>query len=402
VRRVALGILLAVAKTATAGPPPPGPVVLVVVVDAMRRDRLGAYGAARQASPLVDALGTAGIVFTHAYASTGIADAAIDGMLSSQRPSRARSESPSIAPILAAAGAVTAAVTTVVADEAAGRNLGFQDFATVAPSSEPPSAGGGWSGADRAAFPLLLWLQHHRRELRTQRVLLWWRQDTARLGQLPAPGFLRRFLPVPLDRGVADLPRRLLADVAFTPAEIRQLGVVHDAAVAQIDAALARVLDLLRAPEIARRLWVFVVAPFSESLGEHGSVGHGTTLYDEAVRVPFVVLPPRDGPSARRYDDPVSLLDLAPTILGVAGLPAEPGFAGRDLSPVLRGGTIPPQDVVVELPGAALNALHTRAVIDTRLQKRIDRTDGRTERYDLQHDPGELHPLEPQPTVVAP
>ena len=396
-RWLTLAYLLAVV-TAAAGTQSvaAGPVVLVVVLDGMRPDHLGCYGALTHASPVIDALGASGIVFTRAYATSAVADASIAGILTSQLPSADTPERADVATALAAAGAITAAVTTAPEDEPRGRRRGFRDFATVPSVDDTASMAAGFTGADRAAFPLLLWMQTHRRELLSQRVFLWWRQDVTRLGRLPAAEFVRRYLPAPLDLGLEGLQRRLLAgDVRFAPTELRQLAAVHDAAIAQSDAALARVLDQLRAPEIARRLWVIVTASFGEALGEHATVGHGTTLYDEVIHVPLIVLPPLGGARGRRYPEPVGLIDLAPTILGLAGVAAVPEFRGRDLGPIIHGGTMRPVDIVAEVPARTADRVHTRAVIDGRWHKRIERADGRTEVFDLRSDPGELQPLAP-------
>jgi arylsulfatase A-like enzyme len=70
-------------------------------------------------------------------------------------------------------------------------------------------------------------------------------------------------------------------------------------------------------------------------LGDHGGLFRKDTLFEEALRVPLVVVAPglaRPGSVVRA---PVELLDVYPTVLELAGLPAVPGLDGRSLGPLL-------------------------------------------------------------------
>ncbi len=81
-------------------------------------------------------------------------------------------------------------------------------------------------------------------------------------------------------------------------------------------------------------------------ISDHGEMGlsHGGlrqkifNAYEESIRVPFVVSSPRMFPVPRESDALVSLVDIVPTLLGLAGAPTAPGrFDGHDLGPLLRG-----------------------------------------------------------------
>jgi hypothetical protein len=81
---------------------------------------------------------------------------------------------------------------------------------------------------------------------------------------------------------------------------------------------------------------VIVTADHGEEFGEHGGRYHGTTVYEEQVRVPLVVV----GPGVRtgqRVGTVVQTIDLLPTALSALGIPRPARLRGRDLGPVLAG-----------------------------------------------------------------
>jgi arylsulfatase A-like enzyme len=138
---------------------------------------------------------------------------------------------------------------------------------------------------------------------------------------------------------------------------------------------------------------VVVTADHGEEFGEHRGMGHGVTLFDEVLRVPLLIAGPGIRP-ATVVTAPVSLVDVAPTVLALLGLPPEPRFEGRSLVPWLRGDTVVPGDIVAELlwsePGAIRS--HERAFIRGSL-KLLFGFGGRRALYDLVADAGEHTPL---------
>ena len=106
----------------------------------------------------------------------------------------------------------------------------------------------------------------------------------------------------------------------------------YDAEVATADDGIARVVKLVR----SRRpgAVVVVTADHGEEFGEHGGRYHGTTVYEEQVRVPLVVV----GPGVRggaRVATAVQTIDLLPTALSALGIPRPARLRGRDLGPLL-------------------------------------------------------------------
>lgn len=122
-------------------------------------------------------------------------------------------------------------------------------------------------------------------------------------------------------------------DPAAAIAEARRL---YDADVASMDAVLARWLERLARQEDVYETHVVIVSDHGESFGEDGSMAHSRRLTPEQIHVPLLLHSPRLAPGTR--SDVAGCVDLAPTLLALAGVEADlPG--GRDLTS--RGGVRP-------------------------------------------------------------
>ena len=105
-----------------------------------------------------------------------------------------------------------------------------------------------------------------------------------------------------------------------------------------VDHHVGRLLDGIRERGLEENTIVIVAADHGEALSEkkdHGVEGHGQNLYDEQIRVPLIIHVPSG--TTRVIDQPVGLIDLAPTIVDLAGIPSEQPFSGNSLLPLLAG-----------------------------------------------------------------
>ena len=93
------------------------------------------------------------------------------------------------------------------------------------------------------------------------------------------------------------------------------------------DAQLGEVVDTLRASGQWQRTVLIVVSDHGEAFYEHGMPTHGTSVLEEQVRSLWLIRAP--GLAPRTIDEPVTLLDLAPTLLRLLGLPPHGNFQGR-------------------------------------------------------------------------
>jgi arylsulfatase A-like enzyme len=183
----------------------------------------------------------------------------------------------------------------------------------------------------------------------------------------------------------------------------RDAELAYDAEVASIDATLKGVFAELKRRELLQRSIVIFTADHGEEFHEHGGYGHRTTLYNELIHVPLIVMLPGQS-VGRRIPDVVSLVDLAPTILDLIGIARPSTFEGHTLRSFFADDTglwsrlafwrRPPEPRAafseIEPVGGRPFELHAHATsIVLGTHKLIVNRRGETELYDLASDPGE-------------
>jgi arylsulfatase A-like enzyme len=174
----------------------------------------------------------------------------------------------------------------------------------------------------------------------------------------------------------------------------------YDGEIAFADAVLGQVLDALGRLHLQDRTTIVVVGDHGESLGEHGEETHSMFVYEGALLVPLVIWAPGRVPEGRVVEEPVSIVDLAPTLLELAGAPPLKLAHARSLLG-LPGGSGTPRALYAETlsPQFDMGWAPLRSVRDHRY-KLIDGP--RPELFDLARDPSEAENLhERLPNVAA-
>jgi arylsulfatase A-like enzyme len=423
----AASLLLALGGGRDDGPAPaarrtatgPTPDVLLVVVDTLRADApafSGAPGAAP--TPHMDALAKEGAVFTVCRAPSSWTKPSTASLLTGLYPSEHGAlgfesvlpgEASTLAEVLRAAGWRTAAFADnpFVSPEF-GFAQGFDAFTGRHPS---PLARGTLllrslsqvrlrvaGGAAYSFGPGV--------DLGAPRVL----GDAVRfLCADPRPGFAYCHLiephypytpPPPFDGGrprvdpphsSGILPFDSFPEIPAEDAAIMKANYLGEVRAA--DAALGDALEALRRAGRLENTLVVLTSDHGEEFHEHGGWTHGQSLYEELVRVPLVVRTPKGGPGAgRRVDTAVSLVDLFPTILDLAGVASSTGNSGGSLRPLLRG-----EDVIMGPQFAEISAgpVGARAGFMFNEAFIVSRKAGRTveQLFHLGRDPGQRHDL---------
>lgn len=131
------------------------------------------------------------------------------------------------------------------------------------------------------------------------------------------------------------------------PPAYASVPLAYDGEIAYADALVGRLLDALKARGRYQEALIVVTADHGEGLKDHKEEEHGIFLYREAVHVPLIVRLPRAVRGGTRVAGPVSHVDVAATLLDLAGQPAE-GLDGVSLRPALSGGAAPGRPVYAE------------------------------------------------------
>jgi arylsulfatase A-like enzyme len=372
----------------------PGCNLLLISIDTLRADHLGLYGCARPTSPRLDALAGNAIVFERAYSTCyNTADSHMS-MFTALYPSVhgvrnvwrkepvAHPLSPrlrTLAELLQAGGWATGAVT-------GGGNVGaIHGFDRGMDSYE---VAGGETNVERAlAF------------LDARRGALFFHTLRVHDPYTPAPPWDTAFDPDyagDIESDPASIARRQ-TDGSFRavraaywglvdkndPDDVTHLAALYDGEIREVDARVAELIEAVRAA--APRTIIVFTADHGEQFKEHGGFLHGA-LYEELIHVPLVVWHPNLH-AGGRVQERVSLIDLAPTLLEMLGVPRIEQFQGRSLLPLLAGQE-GPRPIFSEKGGAGAALI----VGDRKLIVTPRRRGGTQEElYDLDRDPGEHH-----------
>jgi arylsulfatase A-like enzyme len=371
---------------AQAGPPPN---VVVVVVDVLRADRLGVNGYSLPTTPNIDGLARDGVSFSAAFANASWTKPATATLLTSLMPSSHGAldvadeagttgildeELTTLAEIFSGAGYRTGAFIVQPHLKAKfGFAQGFDEFHRLRGKvggrqnkllSEFVEAAG-----ERPFLAYVHYIEVH------------WPYNKRLPGQEQTFGSTA-IDPEPPISQLGELSRWV--EDHWSPRNRAALMARYDQGVAFADAVVGDLLERLRRAGRYQNTIIVVTSDHGEGFMEHGLVGHGLVPHDEQVHVPLVVkVPARFGvaPGERR-DSLVSLIDVGPTLLDLAGVETPPVFEGTSFRMVLEGVEDPTRQVHIQTEhGSALR---------TRSHKLIVRSDGEIELYDLTADRDEM------------
>jgi arylsulfatase A-like enzyme len=365
-------------------PPEPPPNFVLVVVDALRADHLTGSQNTPLETPNFDALRHQSTWFRNAYATASWTLPSLASLFVSQLSSQHRlirwgaelgDDHVTLVEVLRGAGYRTGGWSAnVLIKNDSGFKQGFETYRVVlargilgreAPEPFPNARGDlvrqralSWlreTGAADAEAPFFVYL--HYMEPHTpyecsstgDRAVGEEAQRGATAEDTDAPDDENRLeCSARVKAAAAVLNKRLLdGDRSFTPFEREMIRKLYAAEVRNMDAELGLLVAALEAEDLWENTWLIVTADHGEQLGERGHYLHGETLDPHEIRVPLFI----SGPNRREatVDTPVSLIDLAPTILDLAGLDPPESFHGRSLAPAIDGKPLPATPVVAEL-----------------------------------------------------
>jgi arylsulfatase A-like enzyme len=340
--------VLALALTALGCGAPEPPLLLLITADTLRADHLGTYGSERELTPNLDALAQGSVVFDVALAPTAYTLPSLSALMTGRYPEEIATTTNwstlpegtlTLASVLGLHDWRTGAVVSnYVLRAKTGIDAGFDVFDDTFPQREairelPERV------ADDTTEAALRALDELRRRGGAG-TFLWVHYQDPHGPYTPPDGLRERYLPEERARpdGLRELPvskRRGLGgipDYQYLEGQ-RQVAFYRAGYAGEVhflDAQVGRLLDGLAARGLWRRAVIVFSADHGEALGEDDYwFAHGEHLTAPSVQIPLFVRAP--GVSPARRADPASLVDLFPTLLGLAGVTPPPGQRGRDL-----------------------------------------------------------------------
>jgi uncharacterized sulfatase len=182
----------------------------------------------------------------------------------------------------------------------------------------------------------------------------------------------------------------------FNEAYHRACLAYYYGSVSQIDYNIGLILDQLDRLGLSEKTLVVYTSDHGEMMGEHGAWTKGFLGYDATLRVPLITRLPEVFPAGAEREELVCLIDLAPTLLEIAGIDGPAGLQGKSLAPLLTGRTEPWRDVIFSEIGEPRHHVTLTVRSQNRKYVRFDRlTDGLVQTkyeqfFDLQLDPWEM------------
>lgn len=347
--------------------------MVLITLDTTRRDRLGCYGYSRETSPNLDALAARSVVFDRAVAASSWTLPSHASIFTGKLPSSHGADYDPEGPLR-----LTQAIE------------GPEEWAEYRASGLPPG---------ETTLSLLL------------------REQGYRTAAVVGGPWMKRVFGLDRgfetydDEGIGDVNGRLASEVTASALEILQRtngpfllflnyfdphgpyeapspfggtfgmepGDRYDEEILYMDHHLGRFLEGMKADGLFDDSLILVTADHGELLGEHGKMGHGASLFEEEIRVPFLVKYPGDEVVPGRSREPVHHVDVLPMILERVGL--SPGARGR-------------QPLLAEVnPLAFMSPEGSWRALYLGRHKLLWNSLGNHALFDLESDPGERNDL---------
>lgn len=330
-------------KTDDDGSSPKPPNIILFSLDTLRRDFLGAYGYPEPITPNIDRIAARGLLFERAISQSSWTLPAHFSLLTGLYPGsqmirfapdhncKIRQDVLTVPEILSSAGYLTAAFTGG-GYMSAGRGLGqgFEVFQSQGRRFEDNlEAVLDWLSANPEQ-PFFLFLHNfnaHRPYTPPHSIYARFVTDVppnCAGVSLSNKDFKTRAAQNCFGAAVSRWPR------GVDPRSVEYLRNLYAAEVFYLDSLVGKVVERLRSLEILSGTILLVTSDHGDELFDHGGIDHVKTLYQELIHVPLILSGP-EIPEGRRVLSPVELVDIAPTLLDLAGVDHPVDFVGASL-----------------------------------------------------------------------
>ena len=135
--------------------------------------------------------------------------------------------------------------------------------------------------------------------------------------------------------------------------DLEHVIALYDGDIAYSDYLFGLMLDDLEQRGLLENSLIILSSDHGEMFGENNKWVHHNSLYEEVLRVPLLFRYKGVLPEGTVFDAPVDHLDVAPTILDLAGIPIPSHMRGRSLVPLMTGAqsSLPDRPIYAEMAG---------------------------------------------------
>jgi arylsulfatase A-like enzyme len=388
---------------ATASAPKKMRNAIVFLVDTLRADKLSAYRAqSRVRTPGLNTFVQSATVMENARSQENWTKPSVATLLSSLLPWQHNAvsgddvlpDSVELMPeLLGKRGYYTGAfITNGYCSDKFGFKQGWRTYRNYIREGRPNTA-------KHVASDVLDWLDHRPKD---QPFFLYVHTIDPHVPYKPPQQFLTFYDaqpysgPIDFNKAGDVLERIKIGRIRPNDRDREHLTALYDAEISYHDVHFAAMMQGLKERGLDDETVVVVTADHGEEFWDHGSVGHGHSVYDELLHVPLIVRVPGMTGGGARVPDAVGLVDVMPTVLDALGEKIPDQLVGRSFLPALRGQS----DAA---PRAAVSGFFRawRTLATGRL-KLVQHGTERASLYDVQSDPGETKDLaSEQPIALA-
>ena len=326
------------------GRPPQVDNVVLISIDSLRADHLGCYGHARETSPAIDQVAGEGVRFANAMSATSWTLPSHISLLTGRyllshgvmsSTDELPPGVPTLAEMLQRAGLSTGGVvSTLWLQPQYGFKRGFDYY------DDSSVEGKAWyeeltlEPAPKVTSCALDWLRQQRGRRFFLFVHFW---DVHYDYSPPAPYDKMFDLDYKGSVTAANFMHSKAIRRGMPQRDLEHVLALYDGEIRWVDDHVAKILAALEEMGVSGRTAVIVTADHGDEFFEHGGKGHQRTLYREVVHVPLIMRVPGIT-GGRVVQDPVSLVDVMPTVLDLTRAATPPGVDGRSLVPALVSG----------------------------------------------------------------
>jgi arylsulfatase A-like enzyme/predicted Zn-dependent protease len=291
--------------------------VIVITLDTTRADRLGCYGRRDVETPTIDSFAARGVRFEKCYCQTPLTLPSHTTLFTGTLPLYhgvrdnggffVPQKLETMAELFKSRGYETGAfIAAYVLDSKWGLNQGFDTYYDKFDLSKFKhiSLGTVQRPANEVMDQVMPWLE----ERKDKRFFTWIHLYDPHSPYEPPPPFDKEYEGRPY-----------LGEIAFADSELHRLWA------------------FLETNDLFERTFIVFAGDHGESLGEHEEQSHGFFIYQAAIHVPLIIVTPFPKYQGVVSPTVVGLVDVLPTVCGMAGLPVPAEVQGRSLIPAFAG-----------------------------------------------------------------